>query len=291
MSGRLDGKVAVITGTGDGQGRTAAMRFAQEGARVVGCDVNEETAAETLRLVREAGGEMECLFPLDLTDEAEAHRLMAHASDVYGGIDILYNNAMNMKMGYPTDMTLEDWNFTITNVLTLHFLATKHAVPYLRQRGGGSIIFISSVAGWNAGAGFCGNIPFLFSYSVAKAALNRLATCFAIDLGQHNIRVNIISPTWIDVPSTRNVYGSPGSDIYNEVMKTVMVKRLGRPEEVVDTALFLASGEVPYMTGANIAVDGGWIASGALGSPDQRVAELFEPVVQPWITRDSNWAG
>jgi meso-butanediol dehydrogenase/(S,S)-butanediol dehydrogenase/diacetyl reductase len=289
MSGRLDGKVVVITGTGDGQGRTAALRFAEEGARVVGCDINEETAAETLRLVREAGGEMECLFPLDLTDESEAHRLMGHAAEVFGGIDVLYNNAMAMRLGRPAEMTLEDWNFTLTNTLTLHFLASKHAIPHLKARGGGSIIFISSTAGWNAGTGFSGNMGILFSYSVAKAGLNRFANILAVELGPHDIRVNVVSPAWIDVPSTSNVYGKPGSAIHDEVVKGLTVKRLGKPEEVVETALFLASGDVPYMTGANISVDGGSIASGYGGSPDPHTEEVFEPVVGEWLSRDTRW--
>jgi meso-butanediol dehydrogenase / (S,S)-butanediol dehydrogenase / diacetyl reductase len=125
---------------------------------------------------------------------------MAPAAETFGGIDILYNNAMSMRLGYPEDMPLADWNFTLTNTLTIHFLATKRAIPHLKQRGGGSIIFTSSVSGWNYGSGFAGNLPFLFSYSVAKAGLNRLVTCLAIELGQHKIRVNAVSPTWVDVP-------------------------------------------------------------------------------------------
>jgi meso-butanediol dehydrogenase/(S,S)-butanediol dehydrogenase/diacetyl reductase len=290
MSKRLAGKVAVITGTGDGMGRTASLRFAAEGACVVGCDLNEETAAETLRLVRAAGGEMECVFPLDLADEAATHELMAHAAEVYGGIDILYNNAMGMKLGFPAEMTLEDWNFTLTNTLTIHWLATKHAIPHLRRGGGGSIVFISSVSGANLGSGFPGNSPIIFAYSTAKAAINRLATCLAVELAQYNIRVNVISPAWVSTPITMNLAGEEGSDSYQVSTETLLLDRLGRPEEVVEAALFLSSDEASYIIGANLNVDGGQLASGALGAPQQRVADVLQSVAGDYLSVDTRWA-
>src|SRR6476646_3835178 len=122
--GRLDGKVAVITGTGNGMGRTAALTFTREGAKVVGCDINEETAADTLRLVRDVGGDMECVFPVDLTVEADAKRVMDFAAERYGGIGVLYNNAVGIMAGDPTKMTNEAFDFTIRNTLTLSWLST-----------------------------------------------------------------------------------------------------------------------------------------------------------------------
>lgn len=290
MGGRLEGKVAVITGTGDGIGRAGAIRFAEEGARVVGCDVRPEPAAETVRLVREAGGEMDCLCPLDLSDEAEAHRLMAHALEVFGGIDILYNNASALRLGSAVDMRLEDWNFTLTHALTTQWLATKHAIPHLKRRGGGSIIFTSSTAGDNVGTGFAANLPLLASYSVAKAGVNRLATLCAIDLARYNIRVNTIAPAWIDVPSTKAVYGEPGSDTYEAVTRTMLVDRLGRAEEVGETAVFLASDEVSFIVGANIRVDGGHFPGGGVGAPDLSVAALFASATNSAISVDSSWS-
>jgi meso-butanediol dehydrogenase/(S,S)-butanediol dehydrogenase/diacetyl reductase len=290
MQGRLDGQVAVITGTGDGMGRTAALRFSAEGARVVGCDINEETAAETLRLVREAGGEMECLYPLDLSDESEAHRLMSYAAERFGGIDILYNNAYAQKLGSGVDMKLEDWNFTITNTLTISWLASKHAIPHLRRRGGGAIILISSVSGRNFGSGFPGNSPILCSYSVAKAGINRLATCLAVELARDNIRVNAVSPAWISTPITMNLAKEEGAEPYQVAADTLLMDRLGRPEDIVEAALFLSSPEAAYITGANLNVDGGQAASGGLGRPDAGVAAVLQSVAGEWVSVDDGWA-
>src|SRR6476660_8404569 len=185
--GRLDGKVAVITGTGNGQARTAALTFTREGAKVVGCDINEETAAETLRLVREAGGEMECLFPVDLSVEADAKRVMDFAAETYGGIDILYNNATSLMAGSAAQMTYDAFDFTLRNTLTLTWLSTKHAIPHLRD--GGSIIFIGSQAGlFNTGGSFPGNLSFNFAYSCAKAAVIRFSSIVAVDLAERGIR-------------------------------------------------------------------------------------------------------
>jgi meso-butanediol dehydrogenase / (S,S)-butanediol dehydrogenase / diacetyl reductase len=289
MSKRLEGKVAVITGTGDGMGRTASLRFAAEGARVVGCDLNEQQAAETLRLVRAAGGEMECVSPMDLADESATHELMAHAAELYGGIDILYNNAMGMKLGFPDEMTLEDWNFTLTNTLTIHWLATKHAIPHLRRRGGGAIVFVSSVSGADVGSGFPGNSPIIFAYATAKAGINRLATCFAVELAQYNIRVNVVSPAWVSTPVTMNLAGEESSESYGVSTETLLLDRLGRPEEVVEAALFLCCDEASYIMGANLNVDGGQLASGALGAPQRRVADVLQSVAGEYLSVDTRW--
>jgi NAD(P)-dependent dehydrogenase (short-subunit alcohol dehydrogenase family) len=286
---RLEGKVAIITGTGDGMGRTAALRFCAEGARVVGCDINEETAAETLRLVRETGGEMECLYPIDLSSEAATHRLMTFAVERYGGIDILYNNAYAQKLGAPEHMTLEDFNFTITNTLTISWLAAKHAIPHLRRRGGGAIIFISSASGQNFGSGFPGNSPILFSYAAAKAGINRLATCLAVELAQHGIRVNTVSPAWISTPITMNLAQEEGAEPYKVATDTLLVDRLGRPEDIVEAALFLCTPQAGYIHGANLIVDGGQTACGGVGGPDPRVAQVLQSVAGEWVSVDDEW--
>jgi NAD(P)-dependent dehydrogenase (short-subunit alcohol dehydrogenase family) len=289
VTGLLEKKVAVITGTGDGMGRAAALRFAAEGALVVGCDVNVNAAEETLRLVTAAGGTMECLFPLDLTDESAANRLMAHAASRFGGIDILYSNAMAMKLGTLSDTRLEDWQFTLANTLTSGWLAAKHAIPHLRRRGGGSIVFISSTAGENVGTGFAGNSPALAPYAVAKAGLTRLGHLLAIELARDRIRVNVVSPAWIDVPATSRVYGSQGSETHRLITRQMLASRLGQPDEVVETALFLVSDRAPFIVGANIRVDGGLITSGAQGAPDPDAGRAFGPAIADWLSVDDQW--
>jgi NAD(P)-dependent dehydrogenase (short-subunit alcohol dehydrogenase family) len=289
MDGLLRNKVVVITGAGDGMGRTAALRFASEGAAIIGCDINAATAAETVELVVAAGGVMESLYPLDLTDENETHRLMAHAASQFGGIDVLYSNAMAMRLGVLSQTRLDDWRFTLDGTLTSGWLAAKHAIPHLRRRGGGDIVFISSVAGDNVGSGFVGNLPILSSYSVAKAGLSRLATLLAIELAEHDIRVNTISPAWIDVPATSRVYGSKGSASHQAITSGMLAQRLGTPEDVVETALFLISRRAPFIVGENIRVDGGQFASSGQGRPSEEVAALFGQTAGEWLSVDDQW--
>lgn len=290
MSGRLQGKVAVITGTGSGMGREAARRFTAEGARVIGADRDAAANRETLSIVRSAGGEMESVV-VELADEAAVHDLMARGAEQYGGIDILYNNAMAMKLGSPVEMTLEDFTYTLTHTLTIHFIASKHVVPHLRRRGGGSILFISSVSGQNFGSGFPGNSPILFAYSTAKAGLNRLSTCLSVELAADNIRVNTISPAWVATPPTLELVGTDrGSEEYGVATETLLYDRLGRPEEIVSAAVFLSSDEASFITGANLNVDGGQLAGGGLGAPSERVETVFERVAGRWLSRDTRWS-
>src|SRR6476620_12087387 len=151
---------------------------------------------------------MECVFPVDLTVEADAKRVMDFAADRYGGIDVLYNNAVGIMAGDPTKMTNEAFDFTIRNTLTLSWLSTKHAVPHLRD--GGSVVFIGSQAGLPGGS-FPGNLTFTFAYQCAKAAVIRLAGSFAIELAPRGIRSNCICPGPIDTPLATALYGDPGA--------------------------------------------------------------------------------
>jgi len=285
MDRRLEGKVAVITGTGRGIARTAALRFAAEGAKVVGCDIDEEAAAETLKLVREAGGEMECLYPLDLNDEAETHRLMAFAAETYGGIDILWNNAMRSAAALPLEQPREDWDFTLANTLTIGWLASKHAIPHMKVRGGGSIIFSASISGTSFGSGFAGNAPHLFAYAVAKAGVIRMATVLANEFGQHGIRVNTIAPGTIQTAAAP--YGDDGSEFQRVVaIQHNLLGRTGYPDDVVNAALFLASDESSFITGQLMHVDGGYFASGGQGVPDPHSREVLDTRFTAFLSSD-----
>ena len=150
-TGRLDGKVALITGTGGGQGREAALCFAREGAQIVGCDLNADGARETVELVRASGGEMISVDPSDMSDESQVRKVMDAADAAYGGIDILYNNASALRIGRVDQMSLDDFEFTMRNEVTVVWLAIKHAVPLLRARGGGVILNIGSKSGLKVG--------------------------------------------------------------------------------------------------------------------------------------------
>jgi len=150
MAGRLENKVALITGTAGGQGRAAALLFAQEGAKIVGCDLREKGNQKTVNLVRDAGGEMVSLEPLDLADPDQAQQLVELTEKTYGRLDVLYNNAGIGRFAPVVDMSWEDWEFTVRNELHLIFRMVKAAIPLMIKSGGSSIISTSSVCGMRA---------------------------------------------------------------------------------------------------------------------------------------------
>ncbi|MTD58903.1 SDR family NAD(P)-dependent oxidoreductase [Amycolatopsis pithecellobii] len=279
MAGRLAGKVAVITGTGRGMARQVALRFVREGASVVGCDIDAEAAQETLEIVRAAGGRMESLHPLDLFDEKEAHRLLEFAAEQFGGVDIVDNNAMQLRLGPVEDMSLADWQLTIDNTLTVPFLVSKHAIPHLRARGGGSIIFMGSAVAAPIGAGYAGNLPLLPAYAVAKAGVLRLTVALANELAPWKIRVNAISPGCVATPNGLSFYGQEGSEPRRVVESALLIPEMTAPEDIADAMVFLASPEASFVTGHNLAVDGGYVASGAAGPQRPEDVAAYAPIM------------
>ena len=282
---RLDGKVAVISGTAGGQGRCAALTFAREGARVVGCDLDEAGAAETVELVRAAGGEMESLAPVNLSEDAGAQAFIDFAVEKSGDFDILYNNAATARTASVEELTRENWDWNMANEVTLVFLTTKHAVPVLRRRGGGVVINVGSIAGI-VGSGMPGNAPGNLVHCVAKAAVIRMTQALAIELSPFNIRVNSISPGVIDTPQLRPFLGDdPDSPMRQLFSSNFLIRRIGEAQDVVNAALYLASDEASYVTGVNLPVDGGFTASGGVGQPTSALADT---VAASMVTFDSD---
>jgi meso-butanediol dehydrogenase/(S,S)-butanediol dehydrogenase/diacetyl reductase len=273
MALRLDGKVAAISGTAGGQGRCAALTFTREGARVVGCDRDEDGAAETVDMVRAAGGQMTSLAPVDLSEDAGAKAFVDFAVAQYGDFDILYNNAAVARAGLLDELSREDWDWNMANEVTLVFLTTKHAVPVFRRRGGGVVINVGSIAGM-VGSGMPGNAPGNLVHCVAKAAVIRLTETLAIELSPLNVRVNSISPGVIDTPQLRPFLGDdPDSPIRRLFTSNFLIRRIGDAQDVVNAALYLASDEASYVTGVNLPVDGGFSASGGGGQPTTALAD------------------
>jgi NAD(P)-dependent dehydrogenase (short-subunit alcohol dehydrogenase family) len=271
MAGRLANKVALISGTAGGQGRRAALHFAAEGAKVVGCDVKQVEAKETVELVRTGGGEMVSLQPVDLTDEASVKAWIDFAVEAYGDFDILYNNAAVAKAAALEDVRREDWDWNFANEVTLVFLSVKHALPVFERRGSGVIINVGSIAGM-IGSGMPGNASGNLVHCVSKAAVIRLTENLAIELSTRNVRVNSISPGVIDTPQLRPFLGEePDAPIRQLFASKCLVPRIGEVEDIVNAAVFLASDESAYITGINLPVDGGFSCSGGVGRPTSEV--------------------
>ncbi len=265
MAGRLEGKVAVLTGSGGDIARAIALRFASEGAAVVGADISAELAEETVAAVRAAGGRIESLHPLDLAAEANAARLAAFATGQFGRIDIVCNNAKAARGGSGESTAAEDWRFTIDRNLTMPWLVTRACIPELR-RTQGCVIFLASASGAPVGTGYPGNLPSLTAYATAKAGILRLSVALANELGPEGIRVNTLSPGITETRATLRTYGTPGTPRREIASRAALLPRkIGRPEDIANGAVFLASDEACWITGTDLRVDGGWLASGGAG--------------------------
>lgn len=243
----LDGKIALITGTAGGQGRVACGVFAREGARVIGCDIRTAENEATVYDVRESGGEMTGFAPVDLTDPAQVERFVAAAAEVYGGLDVIYNNAGAARFGEVAAMSIGDWRATIAGELESTYFVTRYAWPHLVARGGGVIINVASMAGM---IGF--PAPPMAAHAAANAGLIGLTRQLAVEGAPVGIRAVNISPGAI-VTREADLEADQRASIANRTL----LKRWGRPGEVVEVAAFLASDRASYITGANVPVDGG----------------------------------
>jgi meso-butanediol dehydrogenase/(S,S)-butanediol dehydrogenase/diacetyl reductase len=251
--GRLEGKVALISGTGGGQGRAAALRFTAEGAIVVGCDISGEAQRETVTLVREAGGMMTGPEEsADIATSAGANAWIAGAVADHGRIDILYNNASASKFAPVERMTDEDWHFTMRNEIDIVFFPTRAAWPHL-TRPGGVIINVGSTAGW-AGSPGAGTL----AHNATKGAVIAMTRQLAIEGAPHGIRAMSLSPGFVRTPGTAPFLEQP--EIRAKLLARIPLGRPGEPEEIVAAALFMASDEASFLTGADLVVDGGSLA-------------------------------
>ncbi len=255
MEKMLQGKVAMISGTGGGQGRAAAIAFAREGAAVVGCDVDREAAEETVRLVQAAGGRMISLQPLDLAEPADAERWMDTAVSEFGGVDILYNNAGALHARGPFDQsTLEHWQNTIRDELTIVYVACRAAWQRLVDRGGGIIINTASVSG---------HVEFLpmrsAAHGAAKAGVMGLTRTLAAEGAIHGIRAVSISPGVTRTPATQRFWS--GTNEQRAVGAAMIAKvpsgRAAEPEDIAEAAVFLASDRASYINATDLLIDGG----------------------------------
>ena len=248
---RFKDKVVLISGTGGRQGRVAAITFAKEGARVLGCDVAVEQSAETTRMVRNAGGEMVSLEPLDLANPIDAERWVATAISQWGRIDVLYNNAAGVGFAPFDDATIEHWDYTLRNELTIGYVATRAAWPHFVRQRNGVVLSVASIAGRLELSDF----PCV-AHGVANAGIQAMARMFAAAGAPHGIRSVSLSPGLVrfDAPASSS---SPLPQGAEPLWKPAAMGRPGEIMEIVKTAMFLASDDASYITGTDVAVDGG----------------------------------
>jgi NAD(P)-dependent dehydrogenase (short-subunit alcohol dehydrogenase family) len=249
MSGRLSGKVCIVTGTGGSVGRAAALVFAREGASVVGCDVTVAAAEATADMVRSQGGMMISLQPCHLTEPPECRALVDLAVKTYGRINVLFNNAAMAYFNWLEDITDDEWNRDLREEVNLVFFLTRAAWPHLKASHG----VVVNTASLNGLLSFK-LLPSL-AHTTAKAGIIGMTRQLAVEGREHGIRANSISPGLIETNQTREQLKDP--EWASAMLGKTLLGRLGRPEEVANVALFLASDESSYITGVDIVVDGG----------------------------------
>ncbi|MBD2863944.1 SDR family NAD(P)-dependent oxidoreductase [Paenibacillus oceani] len=248
--GRLQGKVALITGAGGGMGKADALLFAKEGAKVAISDIQEDKIQQVVAEIKQNGGEA-IGFRQDVSQEEEWVHIVGETVKQFGKIDILVNNAGISGATPLLDMTVEEWNRIMNINLTGTFLGQKHVIPHMIQNGGGSIINISSIAGLTGGSG-------AGAYTASKGAVRLLTKATAIDYAKFNIRANSIHPGYIATPMTVDLMADEKMKQWFQAQTPL--PRLGAPEDIAAGALFLASDESSYITGIELPIDGGYSA-------------------------------
>jgi NAD(P)-dependent dehydrogenase (short-subunit alcohol dehydrogenase family) len=254
-SGRLAGKVAIVTGAAAGIGRATAVRFAAEGARLVVADVDGEGLG---RLAAQVNGEFGSgirTVVADVSRDDDARSIVDTAVTAYDGVDVLVANAGIIPLGTLADSTVDDWEHVMAVDGRGMFLTCKYAVAAMRETGrGGSVVCLSSISGM---AGQKGQA----TYGPAKFVATGLTKHLAVELAEHGIRVNAVAPGTINTERVRRLPEEPGGPEYlASIVAQHPMGRLGDPDEVASAILFLASDEASFITGAVLPVDGGFLA-------------------------------
>jgi NAD(P)-dependent dehydrogenase (short-subunit alcohol dehydrogenase family) len=249
--GRLDGRIAIVTGGGQGIGAAISTRFAHEGARVVIAQRTEHIAETHAQAIRDAGGEAVAI-PTDVAQREDIVRLVERTAEVYGPPTTLVNNAGIAVFGDPLTLTPEQWQRCFSVDLDAAWWASQAVLPHLLAGGGGSIINIASTHSFTI-------IPGCFPYPVAKHGLIGLTRALAAEYGARGVRVNAICPGYIETANIREYFDSfpdPAAERVR-VGGLHVVGRIGEPDEVAGPAVFLASDEASFITGEALMVDGG----------------------------------
>jgi NAD(P)-dependent dehydrogenase (short-subunit alcohol dehydrogenase family) len=250
---RLEGKICVITGAGGGMGRDAAILFTEEGAKVCVADLSAQAAEETVALCA-AGTSF--AQTVDVADEAQVEAMMQATAERFGGIDVLYNNAGISPADDASilETSVEAWD-RVQSVNTRGvFLCCKHGIPYLLERGGGSVINVASFVA------ILGAATSQISYSASKGAVLSMSRELAVQFAREGIRVNALCPGPVETPLLLNIFGDDPAALERRRIHWP-TGRLAKPREIVNGALFLASDDSSYVNGATFLVDGGLTAA------------------------------
>jgi len=252
MAGMVQGKVALVTGAGSGIGRMSAELLAQEGARVLVCDFDEESGQQTLRRIRDAGGEAN-FRQVDVAHESQVEAMVAHCVEHFGRLDCAVNNAgIAGPSGGLETIELPDWNRVLAVNLTGVFLCMKHEIPRMREQQAGSIVNMSSGAGLIA-------TPGLAPYSASKHGVLGITRSAAVENARLGVRINAICPGSIDTPMLRAAMETdPG--VEKMIRASMPIGRLGEAEEVAEAVVWLCSDRSSLVTGHSMGVDGASVA-------------------------------
>jgi NAD(P)-dependent dehydrogenase (short-subunit alcohol dehydrogenase family) len=249
--GRLEGKIAVITGAGGGMGREAALLFAEQGASVCAADIDGDAAQQT---AADAGNSL--AVQVDVADAASVRAMYEATAERFGGIDVLYNNAGISPADDDSILITEEdaWD-RVQNVNTKGvYLCCKHGIPYLLERGGGSVINVASFVA------LVGAATSQISYTASKGAVLSMSRELAVQFARQGVRVNALCPGPVETPLLLRIFGDDPA-AYERRRIHLPMGRLAKPREIVNAALFLASDESSYVNGATFLVDGGLTAA------------------------------
>ncbi|MGA8339422.1 MAG: SDR family oxidoreductase [Solirubrobacteraceae bacterium] len=258
---RLEKKVAIVTGAGQGIGEAAAIKMAEEGAKIVVSDINEETGNAVAERIRGGGGEA-VFVTADVSNVDDVKALMAATKEAFGRLDVLHNNAGVHETNFTehaksTELDEAVWDKVVGINLKGVWMCSKYAAPLLAESGGGAIVSAASIGGL---IGY----PMGSAYGPSKAGVVQLTRVMAIELAPDNIRVNCYAPGNVDTPMVQKYYDSGAPEeqemIKAQVVGTHLFKRLGRPEEVANLVVFLASDDSSMMTGSCVVIDLGTLA-------------------------------
>ena len=243
----LEGKVAVITGGGTGIGKATALLFAREGAAIVLAGRRKEPLAQTVQEIVKAGGRAEAVVT-DVTESAQVQRLFEKSEQLFGKIDILFNNAGVFITGREAqDYSEEEWQRIFQVNFWGTFYGMKYIVPYLKKAGGGAIVNCSSVSGRVAQR-------MQAPYNTSKAAVEMMSKCMSLELGPSKIRINTICPNMTETDMAAGAIAAKGRETYEA---SYPLRRLGQPQDIAEAALYLASNRSSWVSGTSLFVDGG----------------------------------